>query len=369
MNPNFVELMRNAARLTRAGRLIDATAAIQHALGVARDRAAEPERARHDASAVVDVEAHEVARHAALAVEPTPAAPTRAPVCGDLADAERFIAGQFEHAAGARAYKLYVPPDATDRSLPLLVMLHGCAQDPDDFAAGTAMNAAARERGCYVLYPEQSRRVNPQRCWNWFKANHQQRDRGEPAIIAGLMRSVIAQYRVDARRVYVAGLSAGGAMAAILGQTYPELIAAVGVHSGLAAGAAHDLPSALAAMKQGGAESPTSQASGMPTIVIHGDADSTVHPANAARIVAASAGAQAQVEVQMLADAGGRACTRELHRWPDGRVVAEYWLVHGAGHAWSGGSRDGSFTDPLGPNASALMWGFFDAQYEPARLA
>ena len=258
---------------------------------------------------------------------------------------------------GAADYKLYIPPHAGDRALPLIVMLHGCTQDPDDFAAGTAMNEAALAHGFYVLYPAQSQRVNPKRCWNWFKPNHQQRGRGEPALLAGMTREVMERHSIDPQRVFVAGLSAGGAMAAILGETYPELYAAVGVHSGLAAGVASDLPSALAAMKRGGTQRDRAP-SGMPTIVFHGDADAMVHPSNGEQVIAASVGAATAVEIEHRP--GSFACTRRVHRTPDdGRVVAEHWLVHGARHAWSGGSAHGSHTDGRGPDATAEMLRFF----------
>jgi len=271
---------------------------------------------------------------------------------------ERFVAGTFGNASDRRGYKLFIPPQAGDRALPLVVMLHGCTQDPDDFAAGTDMNALARAHGFYVLYPAQSRQANPQGCWNWFKHTHQQRGRGEPALLAGMTQDVIAQHRVDAQRVYVAGLSAGGAMAAILGDAYPELFAAVGVHSGLATGSALDLPSALAAMK-GGGRTPAAAASGVPTIVFHGDSDATVHLNNAEQVIAACTGATATLEVAAVEDTGARRATRILYRDASGQIVAERWTVHGAAHAWSGGRAAGSFTDGRGPDASAQMLRFF----------
>jgi poly(3-hydroxybutyrate) depolymerase len=173
-----------------------------------------------------------------------------------------------------------------------------------------------------------------------------------------MTRHVMGRHEVDSSRVYVAGLSAGGAMAAILGDAYPDLYAAVGVHSGLVPGAAKDLPSALAAMRTGAAA--TSSRSGQPTIVFHGDADTTVHPSNADHVIAASAAQpESAGEVERRSTASGRTYTRRVHRHPDGRVQAELWLVHGSGHAWSGGNRQGSFTDPSGPDATAEMFRFF----------
>jgi poly(hydroxyalkanoate) depolymerase family esterase len=237
-------------------------------------------------------------------------------------------------------------------------MLHGCTQSPDDFAAGTRMNELARQQGCYVLYPAQAQKANPQRCWNWFKHSHQVRGRGEPAMLAAMTREVMAAHAVDPSRVYVAGLSAGGAMAAILIDAYPELYAAAGVHSGLAAGSAKDLPSALGAMRSGHAGSPTGMAR-RPVIVFHGDADTTVHPGNGQHVIEASVGAAGAADPDRRRAAGGRHYTLSVHKADDGRVLAEHWVVHGSPHAWSGGSRQGSYTDPQGPDASAEMLRFF----------
>jgi poly(hydroxyalkanoate) depolymerase family esterase len=220
------------------------------------------------------------------------------------------------------------------------------------------MNRLARAHGFFVVYPEQASHANPQRCWNWFKHTHQARGRGEPELLAGMTREVMARHSIDASRVYVAGLSAGGAMAAILGDAYPDLFAAVGVHSGLATGIAKDLPSALGAMQRGPVVA-SATSSGVPTIVFHGDADATVHPGNGEHVIAASVHKKATREEHAGVSAGGRRYTRQLHRAPDGRVVAEHWVVHGAAHAWSGGSAQGTYTDPRGPDASAEMMRFF----------
>jgi poly(hydroxyalkanoate) depolymerase family esterase len=344
MNPDFQRLMQDATRLTSAGDLRGATAAIQAALhGSFAQPAAAPAFTSLPGDIFIDVEAREL--------------PSGLRGDGRPGDGQ-FIDGRWGNGAGARDYKLYVPPQAGKRRLPLVVMLHGCTQDPEDFAAGTRMNETAGAQDCYVLYPAQSRQANPQGCWNWFKHSHQVRGRGEPALLAGMTREVMANHRIDPARVYVAGLSAGGAMAAILGETYPELFAAVGVHSGLAAGAAKDLPSALAAMRSGGATAQSAKP-GRPTIVFHGDADGTVHPSNGAQVIAASGAGSQDVEVERRRAAGGRAYTRQVHRTSDGRVQAEHWVVHGSAHAWSGGSPEGSYTDKAGPDASAEMLRFF----------
>jgi poly(hydroxyalkanoate) depolymerase family esterase len=280
----------------------------------------------------------------------------------DVIPAEgEFLAKSFRNASGSRAYKLYVPSRHAKGPRPLVVMLHGCTQSADDFAAGTRMNFAAEEHGCFVAYPEQPSAANAQRCWNWFKGGDQQRGSGEPAIIAGLTRQIMADYAIDARRVYVAGLSAGGAAAAIMGEAYPDLYAGVGVHSGLACGAARDLPSAFAAMR---GDAPVRGAPGsrdaghtVPTIVFHGDRDTTVHPRNGAAVIA-RAGGDVQVLSEPQAAQRGK-YTRSVRRDADGRSVLELWEIHGAGHAWSGGSAAGSFTDPSGPDATREMLRFF----------
>jgi poly(hydroxyalkanoate) depolymerase family esterase len=242
-------------------------------------------------------------------------------------------------------------------------MLHGCTQDPDDFAAGTAMNELASRHGVCVLYPAQAQHANSGRCWNWFKHTHQGRERGEPALLAGLVAEIVATHDMDPRRVYVAGLSAGGAMAAILGEAFPDVFAAVGVHSGLPRGAAKDVKSAFAAM-HGGAPLPEIRRPTRtpPTIVFHGDADTTVHPCNGERVIAAGGSSERRRESLSGRRTGGRDYTRHVHRAVDGSVHAEHWVVHGAGHAWSGGRSEGSYTDPLGPDASAEMLRFFLAR-------
>jgi len=340
MNPSFQRLMAEATRLTQAGDLRGATAAIQAALGGPAAPAA------NDDHCVIDIEAREIEVEEA---ETGAAVPPATP-------AGQFISGSHTEAGGTREYKLYVPPGYRGQALPLVVMLHGCTQDPDDFAAGTGMNDAALERDFFVLYPAQAQRANTSRCWNWFKHNHQRRGRGEPALLAGMTREVMKRYDIDPHRVYVAGLSAGGAMAAILGDTYPDLFAAVGVHSGLPAGSATDVQSAFTAMKVGAVAAPAGHTPA--TIVFHGDQDTTVHPVNGEQVVAASAGA-AESELERARSDNGREYTRRIYRDASGRVVAEHWSVHGAGHAWSGGSARGSYTDAKGPDATAEMLRFF----------
>lgn len=363
MHPDFQQFMNHATRLTQAGDLTAATAAIQAALrGVSPVSANESTTsAWQDDPNVIDVEARVIPDRTDLdqPINENPEAPETS-ARENTVPHERFIDGTFRNAAGQRNFKLYVPPNAGMAPLPLIVMLHGCTQNADDFAAGTDMNSAAREHGFYVLYPDQSSKVNPQKCWNWFKHNHQQKGRGESSILAGMTRDVMMSHLIDPRRVYVAGLSAGGAMAAILAQAHPELYAAVGVHSGLAPGVAKDLPSALAAMKGNGDPLPVRKGNGVPTIIFHGDRDPTVASNNAHHVVAASAGSSARPEsVRVPGSRTKRSSTKHTYRNATGDIVAEYWEIHGAGHAWAGGKASGSYTDQTGPDATTEMVRFF----------
>jgi poly(hydroxyalkanoate) depolymerase family esterase len=268
----------------------------------------------------------------------------------------RFIRRTYGNAAGSRAYKVYLPAGYRGQSLPLVVMLHGCKQTPDDFAVGTRMNELADELAFLVAYPAQAWTANYSRCWNWFRVRDQRRDDGEPSLIAGITRQVIARYKVDARRVYIAGLSAGGAMAAVMATTYPDLYAAAGIHSGLPYASARDAVSAIAAMR-GRRSDAASLLPAVPTIVFHGDRDTTVHHRNADY---AGAGVRQTSET---GEAGGRAYTRTIYR--GAKAAVEHWLVHGAGHAWSGGNASASYADAKGPDATREMLRFF--LHGPAR--
>jgi poly(hydroxyalkanoate) depolymerase family esterase len=276
-----------------------------------------------------------------------------------LPDGARFEERVFANEAGSRRYKLYIPSQYSGEPLPLVVMLHGCKQSPDDFAAGTRMNELAEERGFLVAYPEQPSSANPSKCWNWFSPGDQLRDKGEPALIAGITRQIMGDFTVDSTRVYVAGLSAGGSAAAIMGSAYPDLYAAICVHSGLPCGAAKDMPSAFAAMRQGGPPR-EGRRHPLPTIVFHGDRDHTVSPVNGDQVIAQSkAGAELHLTTSHGRSSGGISYTRTVQADASGRPILEQWVLHGAGHAWSGGSPAGSYTDPEGPDASREMLRFF----------
>jgi len=274
-----------------------------------------------------------------------------------MPEGARFLDLVHAGTGSSRSYKLYVPARRPDGPMALVLMLHGCTQSPDDFAAGTGMNALAEERGLLVAYPAQSQQANANRCWNWFNPSDQRRGAGEPAILAGIAQAVMESHPVDRHRVYVAGLSAGGAQAALMAAAYPDLFAAVGVHSGLACGAASDIPSAFAAMRQGSPGQGTRL--GVPMILFHGDRDQTVHPGNADALLAQALPTGLRRSTEQGRQPDGHRWTRVQHRDDAGRVRVEQWTVHGAGHAWSGGRTEGSYTDPAGPDASRAMVDFF----------
>jgi poly(hydroxyalkanoate) depolymerase family esterase len=381
-------VVREATRLTRAGQLVEATALLQRMLGGERGpafgRAApaplarlEPPTIDAKARVVEESEGMPLAK-AASAQRAKRSAPLdgmtkfsapglrnpigRAPPSTSdiVPEGTKFIESTFSNAAGSRTYKLFIPSRSRGQRLPLVVMLHGCTQSPDDFAAGTRMNFLAEEQNCFVVYPEQPSAANPAKCWNWFRSGDQRRDGGEPSLIAGITRQIMRDHAIDPKRVYVAGLSAGGAAAAIMGATYADLYASVGIHSGLACGAASDLPSAFVAMRQGNRSEAIGKAgSPVPTIVFHGDRDTTVHPNNG-RILEQSAKATSPTTKVLRGRVPhGHAYTRTILTDGGGRAISEHWDIHGAGHAWSGGSPAGSYTDPQGPDATREMLRFF----------
>ena len=383
------DIVREATRLTRAGQLVEATALLQRMLqgGSAptpESRSASQARLSRLDPLTIDATANVVEEREAPQIAPIRSAQgrrrslpldgmrdfsglglrspiTRAPLSPSdiVPEGTRFIAGTFSNAAGSRTYKLFIPSRCQGQRLPLIVMLHGCTQSPDDFAAGTRMNFLAEEQNCFVVYPEQPSGANQSKCWNWFRTGDQRRGGGEPSMIAGITRQIMRDHVIDPKRVYVAGLSAGGAAAAIMGATYSDLYAAVGIHSGLACGAASDLPSAFAAMR-GGSKAIADGKTSVPTIVFHGDRDTTVHPKNGDQIIEQSARAtRPTTKVLRGRVPHGHAYTRTILIDGAGRAISEHWNIDGAGHAWSGGSPAGSYTDPQGPDATREMLRFF----------
>ena len=388
------DTVREATRLTQAGQLAEASALLQRMLrGELAPEATTRTPGRISLTGreppTIDAKANDVEK-AERAHPLAPRAPSSAPrrpqplfdrakdgswlgmrgpkrtppSASDIVpEGARFIEGAYSNPAGSRAYKLFVPSGYQGQPLPLVVMLHGCTQSPDDFAAGTRMNFIAEEQTCFVVYPAQRSDANRSKCWNWFRTADQRRGEGEPSLIAGITRQIMRDYSVDAKRVYVGGLSAGAAAAAIMGSTYNDLYAAVGIHSGLACGAATDMPSAFAAMRQGGGLGQSVISGGglpVPAIIFHGDRDTTVHPNNGAQVLEQAIGTtRTQKKVHRGQIPGGHAYTRTIHIDVGGREILEHWIIHGAGHAWSGGCPAGSYTDPQGPDATREMLRFF----------
>lgn len=409
MNDRMQDVMAEATRLTRTGRLAEATAMIQRTLGSVSASGIMSTTGPGSADAPIDAEFRVVddsppstktsvagmiprsgvpprsawprpttasdvfssdALHLPGSIRPATEGvrPVRSGVVSSSARAGgQFVERVYTNTFGTRSYKLYIPSGSTGQAVPLVVMLHGCTQTPVDFAAGTGMNVLAESETFLVAYPEQAPSANGSKCWNWFQESDQHRDAGEPSLIAGITRQIMREYSVDVNRVYVAGLSSGGAMAAIMAATYPHLYAAVGVHSGLAYGAAHDLPSAFAVMKQGRLQHARQLTEIIPLIAFHGDCDTTVAPVNADRLfdqwlqaARDGQGSVRNVNVERGQVARGHAYTRCIYHDVSGRAIMEKWMIHQAGHAWSGGNRGGSYTDPKGPDASAEMVRFFN---------
>jgi poly(hydroxyalkanoate) depolymerase family esterase len=375
INATIQRALASAGLDTTAGPMRDVTETIRRALAAGGLAPAAPSG---DGESVIDVAARVVP-----AGEDTVAARGREP---SKAEAPlrpgSFETHEFSSDAGQRAYKVYVPAGKSDVPRAMIVMLHGCTQSADDFAAGTQMNRLADEHGFLVVYPEQAAQANASKCWNWFNPQDQRRGAGEPSLIAGIVGEVARSHGADPRRIFVAGLSAGAAMAVVLGETYPELFTGVGAHSGLPYGSAHDIPSALAAMKggrsglpglrsvSGAAAKPRRKAvQAVPVIVFHGDRDHTVQQTNGAHIVqqareahgaqAGDAGLRDSTQSGVTSD--GRRFSRTVHADTEGQARIESWTLHGAGHAWSGGHASGSYTDGTGPDASAEMVRFFMA--------
>lgn len=280
-----------------------------------------------------------------------------------IPEGAQYLTRKHRSATGSRLYKLYLPASAPDRPTGLILMLHGCEQTPDDFAVGTHMNTLAEKHGLAVAYPAQHKGHNAASCWNWFKPGDQKRGAGEPAMLAALARKLMREFGLKQDTTFVAGLSAGGSMAAILADVYPDVFSAAGIHSGLARGSARDMMSAMSAMRRGGTPEGILSDAGKPMpgrrIVFQGDADATVNPSNAPLIVAAAVGDDAVPVKVGRRSVRGRGYARSDYAGPDGVVRLELWMLEGTGHAWSGGRAEGSYTDRNGPDASAQMIRFF----------
>ena len=371
--------MAEATRLTRLGKLMEATALIQRMLRGGSSTSAGANSTTIDADyTVVKSEpqgetpgprpkiSHPFRPHASLRETVGRVAamtklfregPHPAP---EVPDGASFTTTTYANAANSRQYKLYVPANRSDERPALIVMLHGCSQTPDDFAAGTRMNALAEEYGFLVAYPEQRAGANIRQCWNWFRPEDQRRGEGEPSLIAGITQEIIRQHGMDPKRVYIAGLSAGGAAAAIMGDVYPDLYAGVGVHSGLPSAAARGLASAFDAMRLGvKVQEPSAKL--VPTIIFHGEKDMIVNPSNGEAVAAKALGSTSGLrqETERGPTEGGRNYVRISYFDEAGHTLCEHWRIREGGHAWSGGCPSGSHTDPLGPDASREMIRFF----------
>jgi len=378
MTTPFACGMSRATELTRSGRLDEATALIQSLLQpqpaagnpttgrkviegdftrLGDAPTPPPRRAARTFSPGLRSGLGETLRNIAAGGMPRRGPPAPEPL--DLPEGALFLSLTHSGRHGNRDYRLYVPASRTDTPMPLIVMLHGCTQSPEDFAVGTGMNALAEEFRCLVAWPAQPQGANVQKCWNWFRPEDQARGRGEPCLLAGIVHDIQRNHPADPGRIYVAGLSAGGAAAAIMGAAYPDLFCAIGVHSGLPVGGAQDVPSAFAAMR--GGSTGKARSLPVPAIVFHGLADATVHPGNGEAVVEQALRAKpgAKSSSKTGTSAGGRTYRQTRHEDIDGRSITEHWEIEGAGHAWSGGQPGGSYTDPAGPDASREMMRFF----------
>jgi poly(hydroxyalkanoate) depolymerase family esterase len=359
--------MRDAMRLMGTGDLHAATAALQRGLSHL------PPQARPGNAPPVAPAGYIDADYRVLA-DANPIVPDWEPAPTEPV-AQTMLTGTFTSAAGTRDYLVYAPPARPMRASPLLLMLHGCTQNAEDFARGTRMHLRAASESYVVVYPVQCARSNANGCWNWFRTADQQRNTGEAALLAALVSEMAGRYSCDPSRIYVAGLSAGGAMAVTLGRVYPDVFRGVGVHSGLPHACAHDIPTALAAMRKGGKQAaPTASddrsIATVPTIVFHGDHDPTVNVRNATQVVADAMGSRQSngttgesgtwsETVTTGRVAGGHEFTTTSACDASGKLRVESWIVHGGGHAWFGGSPGGTFVDAKGPDATTEMLRFF----------
>jgi poly(hydroxyalkanoate) depolymerase family esterase len=366
MKPRLLDAMGEALSLVRQSNVAEATALLRSALSgeapPGRDSASDAQpRLPPPAFAQPPRRPLGEVLHA---LRTRPAVPGGAPEAESARDfGERFLKRVYRGPAGSLNYRLYFPADRERRELALVLMLHGCTQNPEDFALGTRMNELADEFGLIVAYPHQPRRANASGCWNWFDRRHQNRGSGEPAKLAGLSQALAKEFDVKQERIFAAGLSAGGAMAEVLAATYPDVFAAVGVHSGLPYRSAVDVPSAFAAMKGTAAvnsSSPTANDRRCRKIIIHGGADLTVNSVNGERILdQAERGETTLKRIDLDWKGEGARVRRTVLEDAEGRPVVERLFVEGGGHAWFGGDPRGSYTQTVGLDASCVMVRFF----------
>ena len=301
----------------------------------------------------------------------------------------RFVDGVFTSEAGARRWRLWIPGAYDGRTrLPLVVLLHGCTQDPDDIARGTRVTELADKLNLLVLLPEQPETANPKKCWTWYDAAHQRRDAGEPSLIAGMTRQTLGDWAVDSQRVYITGISAGAAMASVMAIAYADVFAAAGLHSGIPYRAAANVMEGVAAMTRG-ASDPVQlattamadmgpRARAIPAIIVQGLADAVVKPVNAEHtrdmwltmnaLVRRDAAPAVRPTAEQRSEAGGLGVITSCY--PSRQVTTGCEVttvfVEGLGHAWSGGSKAGTFTDERGPDATDVILKFLLTQRMPA---
>jgi poly(hydroxyalkanoate) depolymerase family esterase len=373
--------MVQALNLTKAGRLTEATDLIQQTLGSSSKSGESSSRSGSSPEIHLLNRLSRVAeplrkvlpnaQDSRLPLQGPAVLQGQTPPRGNLGAGD-LVDRTYKNGYGGRRYLVYVPPGCPTEGAPVIVMLHGGTQAVHDYAAGTAMNQLADLHHFLVVYPEQDAGANPMRYWNWFRPQDQRTGDGEPALIAGITQQVISDYSADRNRVFIVGFSAGGAMATVMAATYPDLYAAGGIHSGLPYGAAYDVQSAFALMRGENPPSQQDSALRIPLIVFHGDRDQIVNVVNASRISKQRLGAGPTATAGNGVTAtqgqvpGGRSYTRTTYA-ADADVLLELWIVHGAGHAWFGGTKGSSYTDPLAPDASAEIVRFFRLpEIEPA---
>ena len=304
------------------------------------------------------------------------------------AHAGSWTSGTVKNASGSLDYKLFVSSTyRKDKPVPLVLMLHGCTQKAEELAAISGFNELADKNSFLVAYPEQSAAANPLRCWNWFDPKHQSRDAGESSLIAAVIQDIRASYTIDQKRTYAVGISAGGAMAVVMGTTYPELFAGLAVIAGMEYKAGLTVQEGLAAMKQGGPDpnqqgilafqaiqkSPAGSVMRLPLIVFQGTKDPYLNPVNADQLIAQWAQTHDylddgkdndSVNVQSASEKtgvvpNGYRFTKYSYNDSKGHLLLEKWIVEGLGHAWPGSSAANPFADAKGPNASEEILRFF----------